>query len=61
MTEFQKEIACMIVLLSFFLGCFGYVEIVHTETVIARGNCERITAVQNATIKSDSFENSESF
>lgn len=32
MTEFQKEIGVIIVLLGFFLGCFVCVEIAHTET-----------------------------
>lgn len=31
MTEFQREIGCVIVLLAFSLGCFGYVEIVRIE------------------------------
>lgn len=31
MTEFQKEISVVALLLVFLLGCFCYVEIAHTE------------------------------
>lgn len=47
MTDFQKEVGCLIVLLAFLLGCLGFAEIVHTETTAKSWTMTQKKAVQN--------------
>lgn len=54
MTEFQKEIGCICVLLVFFLGCFCYVGIVHTEAAAIRRSPEALRMITDENPKIES-------